>query len=420
MKLASRIVIAMLALTAVAACGIVTTLTVRRGMEVGRPDAVRRGVEIEAPPGFLDDRNNLALDFQSPGRARLVSHEDFGTCDGDEDLVRAVIDDELADADPEEREIWRDELKQHSPETIREILSLRRHLAPLNSSGAVSDVQHSSADVAPPRLLKEAVPAIPLEASADALNLLESAVDAIRSGEQVILNNIANARTVGFKRSRALFGDLTPRQLTLPGQIDQRGRPTTTGVALGTGIRLTATQADLSQGRLRHTRQPLDLAIQGNGYFQINEGTHFSYTRKGSFGVNCNGEIVLTSADRSRPLEPAITIPQDTAKIEISSDGIVSVLQTGQSQMNQIGQIQLARFTNAQALVSVGEDRLEQTSGSGNPFISSPGQDGLGELRQGYLEESNVEMADEMAELRRLREHLRALLQLQAESSRVP
>ena len=417
MKLASRIVIAILALTAVAACGIVTTLTVRRGMELGRPDAVRRGVEIEAPPGFLDDRNNLPLDFQRPGRARLVSHEDSEICDDDEDLARAVIDEELADVDPEEREIWHAELKQHSPETIREILSLRRHLSPL-ISGEAADVQPASADATPPRLLKDAFPPVSFEASADALNLIESAIDAIRSGEQIILNNIANANTVGFKRSRPLFGNLTPRQLALPGKFDQQGLPTITGIALGTGVCLTATQADLVQGRLRHTRQPLDLAIQGNGYFQINEGTHFSYTRKGSFGVNANGQIVLTSADRSRPLEPAITISQDTVKIEVSSEGIVSVSQSGQTQMSQIGQIQLARFTNPQALVAAGEDRFEHTSGSGSPFIAIPGQDGLGGIRQGYLEESNVEMADEIAELRRLREHLRALLQLQAESSR--
>lgn len=411
MKLLGRIVIAALALAAVAACGVVTTLTVRQGIEFVQPaDLTAR----------LDDRGNPPLEFlPPPGRARLVNHDGFAANDS-EDAARAVIDAELPDADPEERDIWHAELKGHSPETVREILSLRRSLPKLSGTAELTDIQNASAEESPPRLLKDPFRAVSIEASADALSLIESAIAAIRSGEQVILNNIANANTIGFKRSRPLFGDMTPRQLALPGQIDQQGRPTITGIALGTGVCLAATQADLTQGRLRHTRQSLDLAIQGDGYFQINEGTCFSYTRKGSFGVNANGQIVLTSADRSRPLEPAITVPADTSKIEISSEGIVSVQQAGQTQMNQIGQIQLARFMNPQALIPLGEDRFRQTDGSGSPIDAAPGQNGVGEIRQGYLEESNVVMADELAELRRLRDQLRALLQLQAESSRTP
>src|SRR5262249_31145095 len=148
-------VIAILTLAAVAACGLVTTLTVRRGLELARPEPAPAA---ESP---LDDRNNFALDFQSPGRARLVSYDDFCACDENEELARAVIDKELPDASPQEREAWHAELKGHSPETIREILSLsRRHPSPIQP-GLPFDLQLASADSTPPRLLTDEIPAIP-------------------------------------------------------------------------------------------------------------------------------------------------------------------------------------------------------------------------------------------------------------------
>src|SRR5262249_10377523 len=229
--------------------------------------------------------------------------------------------------------------------------------------------------------------------------------------------------TIGFKRSRVVFGDLPYRQVALPGPLDQQGRPVPTGIALGAGVRLLATQADMSQGRLRHTQEPLDLAIQGDGYFQISDGNRFLYTRTGTFTINASGAVVLVSKDRGRPLEPCVTIPQDTTRITVSSEGIVSVLQAGQSQLNQVGQIQLSRFLNSASLLARGENLFEHTVASGDPAISSPGQDGLGELQQGYLEESNVVVADELAELRRMQEHLKTLRQLRADfgaSGRAP
>src|SRR5262249_24968326 len=131
--------------------------------------------------------------------------------------------------------------------------------------------------------------------STDALGLIESAIDATRTAEQVILNNIANTNTVGFKRSRALFTDMPYRHVAIAGSFDQNGKPASAGVALGGGVKLAATQVDVSQGRLRQTREPLDLAIPGEGYFQINDGNSFLYTRAGSFTLNANGEIVLVS-----------------------------------------------------------------------------------------------------------------------------
>src|SRR5262249_5873954 len=271
-----------------------------------------------------------------------------------EERAIAVIDEELREASPEEREIWQAELKGRSPETIREILALRRSL----SGGApmTDGIELTAADAPALLPVPEADPAIAIRHSDDALGLIDSAIEATRAAEQVILNNIANANTVGFKRGRVLFGDMPYRPMALPGPLDQDSRPASAGIALGSGVRVVATQADLAQGRLRQTREPLDLAIQGEGYFQVNDGNHLLYTRAGSFTTNADGEIVLVSRDRGRVLEPAIIVPQGATRVTISSHGMVSVLQTGQAQPNPIGQVQLARFISPGALVADGEN----------------------------------------------------------------
>jgi flagellar basal-body rod protein FlgG len=224
-------------------------------------------------------------------------------------------------------------------------------------------------------------------------------MDAMQFRLDVIANNLANAQTTAYKRSRANFEDLYYQYYKIPGMIDQQGRPTSVGLDVGTGVRVQSTELDMTQGSLLSTGGQLDLAIAGDGFFQINDGNQFLYTRAGNFSVNANGEIVLASADRGRPLEPAISIPQDTLQVTIGSDGIVSVLQAGQSQLNQIGQIQLARFINPQGLLQMGQNLFAQTVGSGNPLVSTPGQDGLGTIRQNFLEASNVEPVRELVDL---------------------
>jgi flagellar basal-body rod protein FlgG len=356
---------------------------------------------------------------EPPGIARVAG---FGETDDDDEAAEehamAVIDEELREESPEEREVWHAELKGHSPHTIREILSLRRTLSAAAPRSITEGIELTAADAPALLPLPEAGTASASRLSADALGLIESAIEATRAAEQVILNNIANANTVGFKRSRVVFGDLPYRQIALPGPLDQNGRPASAGIALGAGVKLLATQVDVSQGRLRQTGQPLDLAIEGgDGYFQINDGNRFLYTRAGSFNINAKGELVLVSNDRGRPLEPVICVPQDAIKITISSHGNVSVLQAGQTQLNQIGQIQLARFISPGSLLAHGANLFEATTASGNPQVSNPGQDGLGEIQQGCLEEANVVVSDEMAELRRMQEQLTTLRQLQAEFS---
>ncbi len=232
-----------------------------------------------------------------------------------------------------------------------------------------------------------------------ALYSAASGMDAMQFRLDVIANNLANAQTTAFKRSRVNFEDLYYQYYKIPGMIDLYGRPTSQGLDVGTGVRVQSTELDMSQGSLLSTGGQLDLAIAGDGFFQVNDGNRFLYTRAGNFSINANGQIVLASADIGRPLEPAITIPQDTLQITISADGIVSVLQAGQTQLNQIGQIQLVRFINPQGLMQMGQNLYSQTVGSGNPLQSIPGQDGLGTLRQNFLEASNVEPVRELVDL---------------------
>ena len=433
MKIIRKLLIGGLTFIVVVACIVGTACLVKRQVYVAICDAFP--VAFEGPIGATIDLDRPAQDRDGEGEFSGSAYVASQSGDDDDEMdrprrlrdpiqldrVQEAIAEGLGDASPEEREIWLSELKNESPEDIRQILSLHRRLSPplTLQAGARSPeydgLETLSAEAAPPRLLQPAGIVPSTRGTDDALRLLESSIKAVQSAEQVILNNIANAHTVGFKRSRALFGDEPYRHVALPGQFDQQGRPTTSGIALGAGTRILASQMDVSQGRLRQTQQPLDLAILGEGYFQINDGNCILYTRLGAFAVNANGEFVLASKDRARPLEPAITIPQGTTQIMISSDGIVSILHQGQSQLTSIGNIQLAQFKNPHGLTARGENLFEQNTASGTPNINTPEQNGTGEIRQGALEESNVVVADELAELRRMREQLKTLQQLQVE-----
>ena len=425
MKLLRKLLVAGLTVILIVVCVVGTACLVKRQVYVAICDAFP--VAIGGPIGATVDLD-LSLPDEPSGNAYIASQAVLVDVDPattrarvQRDRAQAAIDEGLHDASPEDREIWLSELKDESPEDIREILSLHRRLSPpqtLQGGGRSQKndgLQLMSAEAPPPRLLQPSGISPATRGSDDALCLLESSIKAIQSAEQVILNNIANANTVAFKRSRALLGDESYRQVALPGQIDQQGFLTTSGIALGSGTKILANQVDVSQGRLHHTKQSLDLAIQGEGYFQISDGNRFAFTRAGTFTINANSQIVLASKDRARLLEPSITIPQDTKEITISHDGIVAVLQDDQTHFNHIGCIQLARFTNPHGLVARGENLFEHNDATGNPQISTPGQDGLGEIRQSSLEESNVVMADELADLRRLQQQLKTLQQLLSE-----
>ncbi|MCA9116880.1 MAG: flagellar basal-body rod protein FlgG [Planctomycetaceae bacterium] len=221
----------------------------------------------------------------------------------------------------------------------------------------------------------------------------------------VIANNLANASTTAFKRSRVNFEDLYYEHMRLPGAQDSQGKLSPTGISVGLGTRVAATAADHREGSLLETGNQLDLAITGDGFFKVQDGTSILYTRSGAFSVNADGDMVMQSADRGRLIEPAISIPQDATEISISSDGIVSVLQPGSSSLTQVGQIQTVRFVNPQGLLQQGENLYAATDASGTPLEGNPGLEGRGLVRQGFLEQSNVEPVRELVDLIKSQRH---------------
>lgn len=224
-------------------------------------------------------------------------------------------------------------------------------------------------------------------------------MDAFIFNLDVIANNLANAGTTGFKRSRTDFEDLYYQYFKAPGYSDNLGNVISEGIYAGSGTRVAAVQPDFQQGSLLTTGRQLDMAIEGRGFFQVSESGTYYYTRNGQLNINSNGTLVLASANRGLTLEPPITVPQDTTEISISADGVISVLQSGSTQFQQLGTIQLAQFINPQGLLQEGETLYSPTDASGTPLLSNPGDQGLGLIRQSFLEASNTEPVKELVDL---------------------
>lgn len=231
------------------------------------------------------------------------------------------------------------------------------------------------------------------------MNTAASGMDAFIFNLDIIANNLANSGTTGFKRSRTDFEDMYYQYFKPPGYSDNLGNIMPEGIFAGSGTRVAAVQPDFTQGSILSTGRQLDIAIEGNGFFQVSESGTFYYTRNGQFTVNQNGTVVLASANRGLTLEPPITVPQDTTDIAISSDGVISVLQSGSNQFQQLGTIQLAQFINPEGLLHMGETLYSETDASGTALLSNPGDQGLGLLRQSFLEASNTEPVKELVDL---------------------
>lgn len=213
----------------------------------------------------------------------------------------------------------------------------------------------------------------------------------------VIANNLANVSTSGFKRSRAVFEDLLYQNLRQPGAQSTTQTNLPSGLQIGTGVRPVATERLHSQGSLQNTENSRDLAINGNGFFQVllTDGST-AYTRDGSFQIDQNGQMVTASG---YPLEPAITIPENALSVTIAQDGVVSVTEPGSTQSREVGQITLAAFINPTGLQSTGENLYLETDSSGPRNESTPGLNGVGVLYQGYVETSNVNVVEEMVSM---------------------
>ncbi len=226
-------------------------------------------------------------------------------------------------------------------------------------------------------------------------------MSAMETKMDVIANNLANISTTSFKRDRANFEDLFYRDEALPGKIDATGNFTATGISIGHGVKVSSVQSDFQQGSMQQTGNALDMAIEGRGFFQVLEPSDGLpvYTRAGNFSVNANGELVTGSASTGRVLQPAINIPSDATDISITPEGFVQVKQPGSTTLSQVGQIQLATFINPEGLLKLGENLYQETDASNTATLSTPGQLGVGRIRQGSLEASNVEPVTELIDL---------------------
>ncbi len=213
-----------------------------------------------------------------------------------------------------------------------------------------------------------------------------------------IAHNLANANTVGFKTRRTQFEDLLYQNFVQPGAAAGSQTIVPTGLQLGLGARPVANEIIFTQGDFLSTNNPLDLVIEGRGMFQIRlPSGELAYTRAGTFHLDRDGNIVTADGD---PLEPQITIPPEAKSITIAPDGTVSYIQAGETAAQLAGQIQLALFTNPAGLNSIGRNLYLPTDASGEPTIGVPGgQEGLGTLLQGYVEQSNVSVVEEFINL---------------------
>ena len=212
-----------------------------------------------------------------------------------------------------------------------------------------------------------------------------------------ISNNLANVNTSGFKKARAEFQDLLYQTVNLAGTASSVNTTLPTGIQLGHGARLQAVVRQFTTGNMRHTEGDFDLAIEGKGFFQVTmpDGT-IAYTRDGSFTKSNDGTLVTASG---YPLQPEIVIPQDALDVTVAMDGTVSVTQPGQALPQEVGQITLVNFINPAGLNHIGSNLVLQTQASGDPIEGPPGADGIGTVKQGFLEMSNVDIADEMVNM---------------------
>jgi flagellar basal-body rod protein FlgG len=230
-----------------------------------------------------------------------------------------------------------------------------------------------------------------------ALQIARSGLDALDQRMKTISNNLANVSTTGFKKDRASFASLMYQDDRSPGAASGADTQYATGLGTGTGVRVVGTERVHAQGTLQQTDNALDLAIDGAGFFgvQLNDGT-VGYTRDGGFKLSANGEIVTASGLR---LAQPLTIPDGASQITISQDGIVTATVPGQAAPVEVGQLQLTRFLNPAGLMPLGDNLYRETAGSGPPTLGVAGQAGMGNIRQGMLEGSNVSTVQELVDM---------------------
>jgi flagellar basal-body rod protein FlgG len=230
-----------------------------------------------------------------------------------------------------------------------------------------------------------------------ALWIAKTGLNAQQTNMDVIANNLANVNTTGFKKGRASFEDLLYQNVRQPGGQSTQNTQLPSGLMLGTGVRVGSTEKIFTQGNIVQTGNNLDMAIQGQGFFQIlmPDGST-AYTRDGSFQLDSNGQLVTSNG---YPLQPAITVPANTKSITIGSDGTVSATVAGSNTPTQIGTVQLSNFINPAGLQPIGQNLFQETAASGAAQSGTPGLTGLGTLQQGSLETSNVNTVESLVNM---------------------
>jgi flagellar basal-body rod protein FlgG len=212
-----------------------------------------------------------------------------------------------------------------------------------------------------------------------------------------IANNLANASTVGFKRTRLEFQDLLYQNMRAAGGASTASTNLPVGLQIGLGARTIASEKIFLQGDFKQTDNPLDFVIEGSGFFQVRQSNgDLAYTRSGQFHLNNTGQVVTASGET---LEPAITIPTQATSISVGTDGTVSVTLPGQTAAQTVGQIQLAIFANPAGLEALGRNLFKETGASGSAVAGSPDANGIGRVNQGYVENSNVSVVEELVNM---------------------
>jgi flagellar basal-body rod protein FlgG len=230
-----------------------------------------------------------------------------------------------------------------------------------------------------------------------ALHVARTGLEAQDQRMRVIANNLANVGTTGYKRDRANFATLAYQDARVAGQQSSSETAYATGLNLGTGVGVQSTTRVETQGEMQTTGNALDMALDGSGFFQVAmPGGQLGYTRAGNFSRSAEGQLVTS---QGYVLQPAISIPEDATSISISSDGTVSAALAGQAEATTLGQITLASFANPAGLKSIGDNFLVETGASGAAQIGTAGEGGRGNIRQGMLESSNVNVVEELVDM---------------------
>lgn len=230
-----------------------------------------------------------------------------------------------------------------------------------------------------------------------ALQVARTGLEAQDARMRVIANNLANVSTTGFKRDRANFATLAYQDARVAGQRSSSETAFATGINLGTGVQIQSTSQIVTQGTLNNTANALDLALDGDGYFQVElPGGRLGYTRAGNFTRSAEGLVVT---QQGFTVQPAITIPEGATAISVAPDGTVSATLTGEAEPSELGRIEVARFTNPAGLRAIGDNFLTETAASGAVQLAPGGEEGRGNVRQGMLEASNVNIVEELVDM---------------------